>query len=119
MGLSRSVSGADLFAEATSSIADPVSIAAPASVTVPARPTPLQVKIAENRTAIVSGTVVGHFAHWQYLTRLRRIDPYAAGSRRFVAAAGLGWGIVYLGVLSTITLAQRKVHKHDDYLLRG
>lgn len=114
MGLSRSGSGADVLAETTSL---PVAVVAPSSAPVPARPTPLQVKIAKHRTAIVSGTVAGHFAHWQYLVRFRHVNPYAAGNRHFLAAAGLGWGLVYLGILSTVTFAQRTIHRHDDHHL--
>lgn len=76
-----------------------------------AGPTPLQVAIVEHRTAIISGTVAGHFAHWQYLTRFRRINLYASANRPYLTAAGLGWGFVYLAVLSTITVSQRNVSK--------
>ncbi|KAG8666941.1 hypothetical protein FPOAC1_011763 [Fusarium poae] len=69
-------------------------------------PTPLQVAIAQHRTGIVAATVAGHFAHWQYLTRSQRIDVQAAANRIPLARLGLAWGIVYLGVLSTITVAQ-------------
>ena len=93
---SQSVSG-DLFAETPAQTAGP---------------TPLQLAIVEHRTAIVSGTVAGHFAHWHYLTRFRRIDLNASANRRFFAAAGLGWGFAYLAVLSTITIAQRAVYRH-------
>ncbi|KAM5341635.1 hypothetical protein ACJ41O_014666 [Fusarium nematophilum] len=72
-----------------------------------AGPTPLQAAIAEHRTGIVTATVAGHFAHWQYLTRFRRIDVYASANRRPLVRAGLAWGLVYLGVLSTVTIAQR------------
>ena len=83
-----------------------------------AGPTPLQIAIAEHRTAIVSGTVAGHFAHWQYLTRFQHISLHAPANRRYIAAAGLGWGLIYLGVLSTITVAQRAVSRHADRLAR-
>ncbi|RGP71828.1 hypothetical protein FLONG3_6942 [Fusarium longipes] len=71
-------------------------------------PTPLQVAIAQHRTGIVTATVAGHFAHWQYLTRFRRINVQATANRLPLARLGLVWGLVYLGVLSTITVAQRK-----------
>ncbi|KAF4983822.1 hypothetical protein FZEAL_859 [Fusarium zealandicum] len=82
-----------------------------------AGPTPLQVAIAEHRTGLVTATVAGHFAHWQYLTRFRRINLHATANRRPLATAGLAWGLVYLGVLSTITFAQRSVSRRQDLLL--
>ncbi|KAF5018951.1 hypothetical protein F66182_9040 [Fusarium sp. NRRL 66182] len=72
-------------------------------------PTPLQVTIAQHRTGIVSATVTAHFAHWQYLTRFRRINVQATANRRPLAFIGLAWGLVYLGMLSTVTLAERPV----------
>lgn len=78
-----------------------------------AGPTPLQVAIVEHRTAIVTATVAGHFGHWHYLTRVQRINPHASVSRPSFMRAGLGWGLVYVGVLSTITLAQRSVARHS------
>ncbi|KAI8670740.1 hypothetical protein NCS57_00546800 [Fusarium keratoplasticum] len=98
---SRSASGGDGFAEHRT-----------------AGPTPLQVAIAERRTGIVTATVAGHFAHWQYLTRYRRIDLHATANRRPLAILGLAWGVVYVGVLSTITIAQRNVSRRSDQLLR-
>ncbi|CEI40132.1 hypothetical protein FVEN_g12415 [Fusarium venenatum] len=80
-------------------------------------PTPLQVAIAQHRTGIVTATVAGHFAHWQYLTRSQRINVQAAANRIPLARLGLAWGLVYLGVLSTITIAQRKVARSSDPLL--
>ncbi|RMJ17265.1 hypothetical protein CDV36_003057 [Fusarium kuroshium] len=65
---SRSASGGDSFAEHRT-----------------AGPTPLQVAIVERRTGIVTATVAGHFAHWQYLTRYRRIDLHAKANRRPLA----------------------------------
>jgi hypothetical protein len=97
MGFASQSASGDIFAEL------PVRTAGP---------TPLQLAIVEHRTAIVSGTVAGHFAHWQYLTRFRHVDLYASANRRFFAAAGLGWGFAYLAVLSTITIAQREVSKY-------
>ncbi|KAF0636863.1 hypothetical protein FPSE5266_20319 [Fusarium pseudograminearum] len=79
-------------------------------------PTPLQVAIAQHRTGIVTATVAGHFAHWQYLTRSQRINVQATANRLPLARLGLAWGIVYLGVLSTITVAQRKVARYSDTL---
>ncbi|KAF4466212.1 mitochondrial carrier [Fusarium albosuccineum] len=84
-----------------------------------AGPTPLQVAIAEHRTGLVTATVAGHFAHWQYLTRFRRINLNATATRRPLAIAGLAWGFVYLGVLSTVTSAQRSVSRRSDLLLKG
>lgn len=78
-------------------------------------PTPLQVAIARHRTGILTATVAGHFAHWQYLTRFRRINVQA--NRAPLARLGLAWGLVYLGVLSTITVAQRKVSRNTDPFL--
>ncbi|WAO87764.1 Hypothetical protein NCS54_00508300 [Fusarium falciforme] len=98
---SRSASGGDGFAEHRT-----------------AGPTPLQVAIAERRIGIVTATVAGHFAHWQYLTRYRRIDLHATVNRRPLAILGLAWGVVYVGVLSTITIAQRNVSRRSDQLLR-
>ncbi|KAF7563718.1 hypothetical protein G7046_g369 [Stylonectria norvegica] len=72
----------------------------------PTPPNSLQRALAGHRTAVVSGTVASHFAHWQYLTRYRQ------PAKRHFAAAGLGWGLVYLGVLSSITVAQRAVNRH-------
>jgi hypothetical protein len=80
-------------------------------------PTPLQVAIAQHRTGILTATVAGHFAHWQYLTRFRRINVQATANRAPLARLGLAWGLVYLGVLSTITVAQRKVSRNIDPLL--
>ncbi|KAF4963865.1 hypothetical protein FSARC_8159 [Fusarium sarcochroum] len=80
-------------------------------------PTPLQVAIAQHRTGIVTATVAGHFAHWQYLTRFQRINVQATANRRPLARLGLAWGLVYIGVLSTLTLAQRKVARTSDPLL--
>lgn len=79
-----------------------------------AGPTPLQVAIAEHRTAIVSATVAGHFGHWHYLTKFRRINPHASVHRPSFVRAGLGWGLVYISVLSTITLAQRSVARRSN-----
>lgn len=92
--------------------------AAPPTAPPTAGPTPLQLSIAHYRTAILSGTIVGHFAHWKYLTRIRPATVYAPASRRYLAAAGLGWACVYLGVLSTITIAQRDVARYNDRLAR-
>lgn len=80
-------------------------------------PTPLQVAIARHRTGILTATVAGHFAHWQYLTRFRRINVQATANRAPLARLGLAWGLVYLGVLSTITVAQRKVSRNTDPVL--
>lgn len=104
---SRSASG-DPFAE------HPTATVGPTTAT----PTPLQVALAENRTAIVTATVGSHFAYWQYLARYRRMDFAATANRRFLATAGLAWGAVYLSVLATITIAQRDIARHADRLLR-
>lgn len=80
-------------------------------------PTPLQVAIAQHRTGILTATVAGHFAHWQYLTRFRRINVQATANRLPLAQLGLAWGLVYLGVLSTLTFSQRKVARGSDPFL--
>ncbi|KAI5460249.1 hypothetical protein BGZ63DRAFT_424769 [Mariannaea sp. PMI_226] len=104
---SRSANG-DGFAEHPSANVSPTTT-----------PTPLQIAIADKRAAIVTATVSSHFAYWQYLVRYRRMNLAANANRRFLATAGLAWGLVYLGVLTTITVAQRDIARHADRILRG
>lgn len=68
----------------------------------------LPLLLAEYRSSIVGGTVVGHVAHWRYLTRFRRLNPSAPKHRTAFRLYGAAWGCVYLGVLSALTIAERK-----------
>ncbi|KAK7416945.1 hypothetical protein QQX98_004856 [Neonectria punicea] len=81
-------------------------------------PTPLKLALAEHRTAVLTTAISGHFAHYQYLSRFRRIKLEAPRNRRTLVTVGLSWALVYIGVLSTITIAQRDVSRHADRLLR-
>jgi len=80
------------------------------SVALSAAPTTpqLQLLLAEYRSSIVGGTVLGHFAHWRYLTHFRRLDPSVLGHKSIFRFYGAAWGCVYLGVLSALTYAERK-----------
>ncbi|KAH6886490.1 hypothetical protein B0T10DRAFT_563685 [Thelonectria olida] len=111
---SSTVSATD---ESRSATGDPFA-EHPTATVRPTTPTPLQVALAENRTAVVTATVSSHFAYWHYLVRYRRMDFAATANRRYLATAGLAWGVVYLGVLSTITIAQRDIARHTDRLIR-
>jgi hypothetical protein len=81
-------------------------------------PNPLQIFIADHRTTILATTVVGHLAHWNYLTRYRRLDPASKANRRQFGRLGLAWGLVYVSVLSAITISMRDVKATSDALLR-
>ncbi|SPO05099.1 uncharacterized protein DNG_07784 [Cephalotrichum gorgonifer] len=59
-------------------------------------------------SSIIGGTVVGHYAHWRYLTRSLHRSPSSSLHSRSFRLYGVAWGFVYLGVLSALTLAQRR-----------
>lgn len=74
----------------------------------PQTPQQLPLLLADYRTPIIGGTVAGHVAHWRYLTRFRRLNPSAPSHRNVLRLYGAAWGCVYLGVLSALTIAERK-----------
>ncbi|KAK1969542.1 hypothetical protein LY78DRAFT_678418 [Colletotrichum sublineola] len=70
--------------------------------------------IADNWTSIVGGTVLVHFAHYQYLVRVRTPNPNPLKNARFWALAGGGWMLSYLGIITGIAVAQAKVNHYRD-----
>jgi len=81
-------------------------------------PSTAQIFIAAHRAPILTATVVAHIAHWNYLTRFRRLDPASRAHRGQFARPGLAWAGVYIGVLATITLSMRAVKNSSDRILR-
>lgn len=68
----------------------------------------LPLLLADYRSSIVGATVVGHLAHWRYLTGFRRLNPSAPSHRNQFLLYGAAWACVYIGVLSGLTIAERK-----------
>lgn len=66
---------------------------------------------AAYRPYILGGTVVGHFAHWRYLTSFRRLDPSALTHQNVFRFYGAAWGCVYLGVISALAFVEREAAK--------
>jgi hypothetical protein len=82
-------------------------------------PSPIQLYVANHRSAILTTTLVAHVAHWSYLTRFRRMNPSLKANRGQFGKLGLGWAVVYVGVLGAITISVRDVQNSGDPLLRG
>ena len=68
----------------------------------------LPLLLSDYRSPIIGGTVAGHIAHWRYLTRFRRLNPSSPANKGTFRVYGAAWGCVYLGVLSVLTIAERK-----------
>lgn len=73
----------------------------------------LPLLLADYRSSIVGATVVGHLAHWRYLTGFRRLNPSAPSHRNKFLVYGAAWACVYIGVLSGLTIAERKAAAAD------
>lgn len=84
------------------------SAPAPAGTLQHAQTPQLPLLLADYRSSIVGATVVGHLAHWRYLTGFRRLNPSAPSHRNRFLLYGAAWGCVYIGVLSGLTIAERK-----------
>jgi hypothetical protein len=77
----------------------------------PATAAPYHFLLSEYRSQIIGGTLLSHFAHWRYLTRFRRLHPESITHRAAFRFHGVAWGLVYLGVLSTVTIAEQRVKR--------
>lgn len=84
----------------------------------PTHPTPLQIYIADHRAPILTATVVAQIGHWNYLTRYRHLNPADKAHRGRFGRLGLGWAVVYVGVLYAITVSMHSVKNASDRILR-
>ncbi|OHE98521.1 hypothetical protein CORC01_06142 [Colletotrichum orchidophilum] len=64
--------------------------------------------IVDNWPSILGGTVIVHYAHYQYLARFRRPNPNPLKNARFWALASGGWMLSYLSICTGIAVAQAK-----------
>ncbi|KAJ0297845.1 hypothetical protein COL5a_011123 [Colletotrichum fioriniae] len=70
--------------------------------------------IVDNWPSILGGTVLAHYAHYQYLSRVRSPHPNPVKNARFWALASGGWMLSYLGICTGIAVAQAKVNHYLD-----
>ncbi|KAF3349749.1 hypothetical protein VD0002_g1490 [Verticillium dahliae] len=74
--------------------------------------------IADNWPPFVGAAVVAQIAHYRHLGRKRTTTPNLRNAR-FWALAGGGWMITYLGIVTSIAVAQAKVNHYRDPKTRG
>ncbi|KAK1519379.1 uncharacterized protein CCOS01_11030 [Colletotrichum costaricense] len=86
--------------------------------TTPLRPPSARIFwIVDNWPSILGGTVLTHYAHYQYLSRVRSPHPNPVKNARFWALASGGWMLTYLGICTGIAVAQAKLQSLLDYRL--
>ena len=91
----------------------------------PNAPSRVELFFANNQTPILLGAFATQVCHHQYLNRTEPAIASAATSIRSAylprrLRAGLGWGVVFLGLLTQITLSKQAVNAvrdHNDPIL--
>ncbi|WYZ43065.1 hypothetical protein EsH8_VI_000764 [Colletotrichum jinshuiense] len=100
-------------------MSQPLPSSSPPSGTPLRPPSARSIWIADNWTSILGGTIFAHFAHYQYLTRVRKPNPNPLKNARFWAIAGGGWMLSYLGIITLVAVAQARVNHYRDPDTRG
>ncbi|TVY56938.1 hypothetical protein LCER1_G001798 [Lachnellula cervina] len=86
-------------------------------------PTQTDLFFARYQTPILMGAFATQICHHQYI---KRAEPSIASSAKGAIGtinfprtlrAGLGWGVVFLGLLTKITLAKQAIRDHTDPVL--
>jgi hypothetical protein len=88
----------------------------------PPRPSPLDNFFARFQNPILGGTFAAQVAHYQYIRHTSPALETASSSVKAPALprtlrAGLGWAVVFVGLLTKITLAKKTVRDYSDPLL--
>lgn len=91
----------------------------------PPRPSTLDYFFARNQTPIVFSTFGLQLCHYQYI---KRTQPAFEASRTLATAslnsmprtlkAGLGWAVIFVGLLTEITLAKKIVRDYSDPVVK-
>lgn len=87
----------------------------------PRRPSTLDLFFAKNQNPILFSTFGLQICHYQYI---KRTQPAVETARTLATAsftsvprtlrAGLGWAVLFMGLLTKITLAKRTVREYSD-----
>jgi len=85
----------------------------------PPRPSPVDNFFARFQTPILISTFAAQVAHHQYIRHTSPAFETLSGSVRAPAIprtlrAGLGWAVVFVGLLTKITLAKQTVRDYSD-----
>jgi hypothetical protein len=85
----------------------------------PPRPSSLDNFFARYQNPILMGTFAGQVAHHQYIRHSSPAFETVSSSVKGPAIprtlrAGLGWAVVFIGLLTKITLAKKTVRDYSD-----
>jgi hypothetical protein len=85
----------------------------------PTRPTTLDRFFAKHQYPILMGTFATQVLHYQFIRRAELAVDSPTGSVRASSfprplRAGLAWGLVFVGLLTKITLSQKTVRDYSD-----
>jgi hypothetical protein len=85
----------------------------------PPRPSSLDNFFARYQNPILMGTFAGQVTHYQYIRHSSPAFETVSSSVKGLAIprtlrAGLGWAVVFIGLLTKITLAKKTVRDYSD-----
>lgn len=86
----------------------------------PPPPTAVDHFIAQSQTPILMSAFGLQVLHYQYIRRTQAAWDASPASSRAISflprtfRAGLGWGVVFIGLLTQITLAKDAIRDHTD-----
>ncbi|KAG9237839.1 hypothetical protein BJ875DRAFT_492940 [Amylocarpus encephaloides] len=91
-------------------------------MSAPPPPSRLDVFFTNNQTPILAGAFATQVCHHQYIKRSEPAIASTISSSRAAflprpLKAGLAWGVVFVGLLTQITLAKQAVRDHKDPVL--
>ncbi|CAG8972860.1 hypothetical protein HYALB_00001279 [Hymenoscyphus albidus] len=84
-----------------------------------APPSAFDLFCANNQTSILIGAFATQVAHHQYIKKAAPAIASINTSFHITRPlkAGLGWGVVFIGLLTQITIAKQAVRNHADPVL--
>jgi hypothetical protein len=85
----------------------------------PPRPSSVDHFFAQYQNPILMGTFAGQVAHYQYIRHTTPTFETLSNSIKAPAIprtlrAGLGWAVVFIGLLTKITLAKKTIRDYSD-----